>query len=240
MKIAICDDEIRFIKQFKNLILSEFSKFGCSCEFTEYTNSSTFLHHHFSDPFDAVFMDIDMPGISGFDVIQKIKEAKKIMPHIVFVTSHPEFVFDSFEYEPINYLVKDYPDFDKKIHLSVKQIIKHKKQSLTVEFFDEEYGKISKKLSDITHIESSRHYVLYYTNDDMQLIKRQNISEIEYEYSTFDYTRIHKKFIVNLRYIYNLDLKNNCVILRNKKTLPIGRSYKDIIIQEFNSFLRRD
>ena len=89
-------------------------------------------------------------------------------------------------------------------------------------------------------MESDKHYVIYHISEKETPIKmRYNISNIESEYSAYDFIRIHKRYIVNLHFITNIDTKNSEVMLGGINTkLPLSRNYKKNTDDKYTLFLR--
>lgn len=243
LRIAICDDDNSFIKNLKMYISKELKSFTREFTISDYSMGEVLLLHNSQEPFDVVFLDIDMPTLSGFDIASQIREGGNNQNvFIIFVTSYPEFVYDSFNYEPLNFIVKGHKDFDEKFHLVMKQLLKHVKQNKSLLLFSEELGNISTTLSKVSYIESDKHYVFYHILPDgkeLVISKRENISNLEDTLKPYDFIRIHKKYLVNLNYVFNVDLLNNMVTLKTNTELPLGRSYKNDTEQLFERFLRR-
>ncbi len=105
---------------------------------------------------------------------------------------------------------------------------------------DEVSGRISVRLNDIIYIESDKHYVIYHISGRGNAVRmRDNISDIETDYSAYDFIRIHKRYIVNLHFVSNIDSSNNEIILGSVHTkLPLSRNYKKNADEKYTLFLR--
>ena len=102
VKIAICDDEEKSVALHKKIVRECLQSEGIGCEITTYTLSQNLLYDITDDGFfyDLILLDIEMPGISGMEMPQKIKT---FLPNvrIIFVTSHTEYAIDAFELSSI-------------------------------------------------------------------------------------------------------------------------------------------
>lgn len=108
IKIAICDDEERAAALDEKIVRTCLQAQGIGCEITTYTQSRNLLFDITDDGFfyDLILLDIEMPGISGMEVPQRIKG---FLPNvrIIFVTSHTEYAIDAFELSIFRYVPKN-------------------------------------------------------------------------------------------------------------------------------------
>ena len=95
---------------------------------------------------------------------------------------------------------------------------------------------------NIVYIESNKHYLKYYIqNRETPIIKRGSINETESEISSYGFVRIHRGYIVNLKYIKSIDKKIGKVYINFngiRKPLTMGASYKENVDQRFTLYLR--
>ena len=108
VKIAICDDEEKSVALHERIVKECLQSVGIGCEITTYTQSRNLLYDIIDDAFfyDLILLDIEMPGISGMEMPQKIKG---YLPNvrIIFVTSHTEYAIDAFELSIFRYVPKN-------------------------------------------------------------------------------------------------------------------------------------
>ena len=108
IKIAICDDEEKSVAQHEKIVKGCLQAQGIGCEITTYTQSRNLLYDITDDGFfyDLILLDIEMPGISGMELPQRIKS---FLPNvkIIFVTSHTEYAIDAFELSIFRYVPKN-------------------------------------------------------------------------------------------------------------------------------------
>lgn len=240
ISVAICDDEPIFLQYFYKLLFNEFNAIACSIQIEKFTDGKLFLSQHESNPFDVVFLDIDMPDFSGFDIAKTLQENHNNC-NIVFVTNYGDLVYDSLYYQPFNFICKE-PNsfFEKRLHLVVLQIVQNFKQNQMIGFENDSIGKTSVRLKDIVFVESNQHSSIFHTIDNNKIfVKRESINDVKISLEKYDFIHIHRKYIVNLRYFLKLDRTNNYMLLRNGVTLPISRKKKDYIENAYTEYLRR-
>jgi len=180
---------------------------------------------------DIVFLDVDMPELSGLEV------ADIISPHtsVIFTTAYPNYAVQAFEKNGSDFLLKpiSFERFTKSV-TKVENLIRTKK--LSEHHPDDEHffinpgikGRIIQlSYSEIIYIEGLKNYVVLYTIDGKH-ITYLSMREIEKLISMSRFTRIHKSYIVNIDKIKSID--GNNVILSSGDELPIGISFKENFI----------
>jgi DNA-binding LytR/AlgR family response regulator len=191
----------------------------------------TFLQ---KNPVDLVFLDIQMPRMSGLELVRSLPEK----PAVIFTTAYREYGVDGFELDALDYLVKPitFDRFLKAIAKFNQQVVMKKGIDQTHEnnAFDKAYMyfKVNRDLvkiylKDIVYIESIRDYVKIIT-DNRSIITYQRISFMEEKLPEHKFLRIHKSYIVALDKITGFS--NDCVSA-GTFSLPVGRSYKPKFMQ---------
>ena len=176
---------------------------------------------------DLIFLDIQMPEVSGIQFVNTLKNP----PSIIFTTAFRDFALEAFELEAIDYLLKPISFerfvksvnkfFDKKITTSTVRL---EKGDTTENFLcvkaDRKVHKVL--LDDILYIESLDEYVKVYTRNNI-LVTRENISTLEQKLPRNSFVRIHRSFIVSAKGVTSLSADG---VELGKKLLPFGRAYK--------------
>lgn len=115
MKIAICDDEKKFLNKVKKLIVSNYAA-NDKLTICEFESGEQFLSHFKANQYDVIILDIKMKELTGLDVAEKIRETDKSVI-IAFLTSHQEFAPNGYEVNAFRYLLKGQPE-----HMYIKQL----------------------------------------------------------------------------------------------------------------------
>jgi two-component system, LytTR family, response regulator len=175
---------------------------------------------------DVVFLDINMPGKSGFDLIEALKNP----PNIIFCTAYDDFALKAFEENAIDYLLK--PITPDRLFKSVERLqnyfIKTKgTNNQNKKIFIKDGKKIFyTSLEDIFLIESSGNYVKYYFEKNIATI-RKTFKEAEEEFSVLGFISINRSQLVNKHFITTKNHKigrNLTINLKNGLTLTASRS----------------
>lgn len=240
MRIAVCDDNNAALKLLNKSIKNAFSKFTDEFNVTVFSDGTVLLNEHKKEPFDIVFLDIDMPVISGFDIAKSLRNDFSNC-YIIFVTSHSELVYESMNFQPFNFIRKNGNiPIDESILDIVSKLMQHMKQNEKIILEDYNYRKHSVLIRNIIYIESDGHYVTFYAlSDGFPIRIRGSITEHEEKYSKYDFVRIHKKYLINLRYLSQLNYNNNEIILgKINKHLPLSKRMKKEVKEKYIVYLR--
>lgn len=180
---------------------------------------------------DLMFLDIQMPFLSGFEVLRELSSP----PMVVFTTARHEFAVQAFELEVLDYLVKpiSFSRFEKAVARAVEYLAykkhQHSKSSEGKDYImirsDYRIHKIM--VQNIQYIEGLGEYVKIYTPEKM-FVTLAALKNLVAELPTDRFLRIHKSFIVSKAHV--LSYTHQSVRLVNAKELPLGRAYKDQFI----------
>lgn len=216
MKIALCDDERIFTDIFREKIEMTAEKCGIECTVSAFLNGAEMIS--MLNRFDAVFLDVDMPGLSGEETAEYIIGSEKTLP-IIFVTNHDDFVFSSFRYRPFGFLRKRC--IDSELEDIIKRLDKYLTEIERCYTFNSHNKLISVRINDINYIEVYGHETLVHTVNAV-IPTSKALSAIEKELSDYGFIRTHKSYIVNTRYIFSVE--RNSIILSNGENLPVSRT----------------
>ena len=186
---------------------------------------------------DLMFIDIDMPDISGLDLVKSL--VKK--PQIIFTTAYSEYAFEGFQVDAIDYLLKpiNYAAFLKaanksKIWFEANSPEKAEEQSKSDRkeiFVKSNYKVVRILLADISYIESANEYIKIFLDNQEVITTFMRLKNIEELLPAGDFMRVHKSFIINLNKILAVD--RNRIFIDKKKHIPVGEQYKEI----FNKYM---
>jgi len=185
---------------------------------------------------DIVFLDVDMPELSGLDVADIISSRSAV----IFTTAYPNYAVQAFEKNGSDFILKpiSFERFTKSV-TKVQNLLKPKKlaenQVANEHFFINPGVKgrmIQLSYSDILYVEGLKNYVVIYTIDN-KYITYLSLKEIENAIPQTKFIRIHKSYIVNIDKIKSID--GNIVLLSNSIELPIGISFKDSFLNIVNT-----
>ena len=177
-------------------------------------------------PIDLIFLDINMPEISGLSFAKSINKKIKV----IFTTAYREYAVDGFDLKAVDYLLKPI-SFERLIqsiskykheHVlpKVDQHIELSSEKSDFIFVRSDRKMIKINFSDLDYIESLSDYLKLYLNDKV-IITRETISSIEAKLPKNDFLRVHRS------YIDKIESFTQEFIEINKKAIPISRTYKN-------------
>lgn len=178
-----------------------------------------------NNPVDILFLDINMPILSGIELLKSIKKK----PKVIFTTAYPEFAVEGFDLEAVDYLLKpiNFSRFVKACERLQKNLPHKDSRNLeTLDLSDFVYvksGVTTHKLAwrEILYLEKDENYVIYHTAEK-QILSRQTLSDLESIFPSY-FCRIHKSYAISLLHIKQLDRESVSIL---DKRLPVGRTYK--------------
>ena len=186
---------------------------------------------------DLIFLDINMPHLSGIDFLKSIKNP----PMIIFTTAYAEFAVEGFELNAVDYLLKPiaYERFLKAVNKAYELYsLKNKRISGDETLTDSptdfmlvkvDYSTVRINLSEILYIEGLKDYVKIYCGP-RPILTKSTMKNIGEKLSGKNFLRVHKSYIVS---ISRIDSIENQRIIIGEKRIPVGEQYKD----EFNKVL---
>jgi len=190
-----------------------------------------------SKPVDLMFVDINMPDLSGLDFVKSLDNP----PMIIFVTAYSEYAIEGFKVDAIDYILKpiSYPDFLKaasKARNSLeKSFPKHSKEMSDQDclFVKSDYKVIRIGFDDIIYIEGMREYVRIHLVGGKPIMPLISLRQLEEQLPSNKFMRVHRSYIINLKKITSID--HSRILFDNKEYIPIGEQYKEIFQEYINS-----
>lgn len=230
LKIAVCDDEKVFRSDLKKIISTELDLSGIDYHISEFSSGEELLDTLGDTDFEIIFLDIEMRGLNGIAAAKELRARKK-PGEIIFVTSHPDFVFQGYEVRALNYIMKPY-ERDKIVSV-LHSALEAQDVSMEKYYVIEQQGKsIRLPLSSVKYFTSDRRIVHAVTPEKNYTFYEQ-LSELEAQLPG-SFIRIHSRYLINLKYLG--ELKGNSVIV-DGEALPVSRSCKSDLSIAFAKYM---
>lgn len=229
IRIFIVDDE-RYAREELSFLLQNFPNIEVVQELDK--GETTILQAISLQP-DVVFLDVEMPKMSGIEVAKSLLALKKV-PLIVFATAYPQFAAEAFRIDAIDYLLKPYDPNEikqtvERIHHRLFQDSPSKKTNSLGKLAVEQDGEIDYIfVKDILYLYPDGKISKIITETNEYEVK-SSLKELENRLAPFNFFRIHRSYLVNLNYVtrltpwfngaYELELANE------QEKLPVSRNY---------------
>ena len=179
---------------------------------------------------DLVFLDIQMPGLTGLDLLHSLAKP----PLVIMITAFEEHALEGFELEVIDYLVKPVP-FTRFAKAVQKAVHRHKLQKLDARaaaasldhvFVNANYSLVKVLLDDILFIESLKDYVKIRLSSGKDIITRLSLKAVEDKLDAARFMRIHKSYVIALD---KIDSVQKTQLTIGQREIPIGESYRTVL-----------
>lgn len=200
-----------------------------------------------------IFLDINMPGINGIEVADKLKKTASL---IIFSTAYDQYALKAFELEAFDYLLK--PFEDKRFYevlQRAKEVVETNQQAKFSQKFASLYKEYNNTLSphltefivkekgfehkihvdDIYYLEANSIYVLIHLKDK-SVLYRTALNLLEQQLPT-NFIRVHRSFIINTLWVKRIQYLNNntySITINNEDVIVSSRKYKEIIRTKIN------
>ena len=220
IRCVIVDDEPPAIRLLENYV----AKVSFLTLVSSTTSALEALSILNKEAVDVIFMDIQMPELTGLQISKIIKGQTKV----IFTTAYPQFALESYEMNAVDYLLKpiEFERFYEAV-LKIKsdtttQVDRTPKEDY---FFVKTDGKNNFEkvyLNNILYIEGLKNYAAIHLKTH-QIITYNTLKNIEAHLSNEDFIKIHRSYIVSLQHIHKTD---SMTVYINNNALPIGDTYK--------------
>ena len=230
MKIAICDDQMVMHTELKKRLENYAKKRNLIMIYNDYTNGLDLIGSQ--NEYDIIFMDYQMAEIDGLETARQIRK-KNTATAIIFLTSFPDIVFDTFEVNAYRFLVK--PIDDKKLESALDSFLADNDESNYILIkTDDSNKKIN--INDIIYIEASDKYCNIRTNEGTVLFKK-TLSEIEKMLPEDKFFRCHRTYLVGFRHI--VSHTSTDILFDNKERALISRVKISPFKKAFTNYIKR-
>jgi DNA-binding LytR/AlgR family response regulator len=193
-----------------------------------FTRPKEALEYLKAHPVDLLFLDIQMPSLTGIDLYRSVKNTM-----VIFATAYSEFAVEGFNLNAVDYLLKPftYERFQQAIEKAKKEQ-KLLKESADVPylFIRADYSLVKIELTDILYIEGLDDYLKIHLGSRKPLVARMTMKNILELIPSGEFVRIHRSYIVPVKRIKAI--KNKTVVIPELE-LPIGNSYEEKFLEIF-------
>lgn len=236
LRIGVVEDEqesmdilLKYLNDFKveNNIPLSISTFKCPNEFLMS-----------EEIFDLLFLDIEMPGMTGLDLARKIRKDNESVA-IIFVTYMAQYAIKGYEVDALDYIVKPvtYFDFALKMNKILKKVKINTDKVISIKSNGETYLL---PYNDIYYIEVSGHLLTYYTKKGA-LPVRSPLKKVEADFLANDFAKCNNYCLVNMKYITNVKGYDAFIQDKNYKAIvAISHPKKTIFVNTLNNFLGKN
>ncbi len=192
---------------------------------------------------DLLFLDIEMPVINGFDLLEKLMPVEFA---VVFITAYNDFAIKAFRFNALDYLVKpvtieDLREVVKKVekrqHFQTDQLQvlqqQFKKGSITKIAIPSQTGVTFIDLKDIVFVEAKSNYSDLVLVDKRKILISKTLKDIQSVLEQQHFLRIHRQYIINLNEVKHFNRNDSLLTMTSNDVLPVSRLQKDKLIEQY-------
>ncbi len=222
IQIAVCDDEKVMAEKNRQLVRQAASQEHIACDTAVYTDGKALLYDIAEDGFfyDLLLLDIEMPGISGMELVSKIKPSLPDVK-VIFITSHIEYAVDAFELSIFRYVPK--AELNQRLVNAAREALR----LIALEDGRTYTVSDSRRLEripyrDILYIQKDgKNSCIYSPRGPLRV--RKSLQTVYGELSAPEFLFLDRGCIANL--IHIMQVRDGMALLKNGELLPISRSH---------------
>jgi len=236
MNCIIVDDDKLSCKLLESYV-SKYTSLNLLGIFNDPVSGRNALAQH--KDIDLVLLDVKMPEMDGFDLIGSLEHP----PNIIIVSGGEEFALKAFDFNVVDFLLKPitYSRFCKAIDKTIRYFSTGKETSATGDeeiFIKKGSSLVKLKLKEIVYVEALENYVTLNTNTDKFTI-HFTMKAIESQLPSGVFLRVHRSFIINKSMIQAIKENSLDIIIGHTvKNIPVGKSFKDSLLNDINVMAR--
>jgi len=199
---------------------------------------------------DLVFLDIEMPRMNGFELLNQLKQ---INFEVIFVTAYDQFALKAFKFSAIDYLLKPivYEDLIAAVNKVEQRIIKnlgsdHLEALLSnINFLNKNLSTIAVPsleglefvpVEEINYCEAQVNYTSIHKTDGSSILLSKTLKNVESMLENHQFIRIHQSYLINIAHLKKyIRGQGGYVIMRNGANLPVSRNKKDDFISKISN-----
>jgi DNA-binding LytR/AlgR family response regulator len=223
---AIIVDDEPIARSFLERYCEKTGKITVSGSFPDSESALEYLQ---SNETDILFLDVEMPGDSGFQLMDKLQ----VMPKVILTTAKTDYAYDAFQYSVMDYLKKpfSFARFQEAVNKATESAVEKGPEARVNDIFIKSDGKFTRlNYEDILYIESLGDYVNYCTKDK-KFITHSTLKAVEEKMDRQNFMKVHRSYIVNLRKIS--DIQDHTLLIGGT-VIPISKMLKNVVMGRIN------
>lgn len=231
MKIAICEDDSKDMKQLKDLVDLYLHQHKLSCKVDCYANGNELLQNAPLNHYQLILLDIYLTDVNGVDLARQLLSDTNAS--ICFCSSCPDFAVDAFQLNSIHYILKPakYEDIQQIFKRCEERSTIFPSQQLSFRVNQQE---ISVPQHMVTYVEKFDKVAIVHTNT-AEFKTYQSLSVFESQLDSRTFIRPHRSYIVNMNFIDQMN--TDTILLKNGQSITLSRKNRNYIRNTYFDFL---
>lgn len=240
IRAVIVDDEPDSVK----LLQTEIQKHCPQVDMIgSYTNPQKALVDLEQLSFDLLFLDIEMPLMNGFELLEKILH---INFSIVFITAYNQYALKAFRFNALDYLVKPFESAElmeavskaqRRLKPSMDELAVLKKQMrgepINKIAIPGSNGVVFIDFNEIIYVEANNNYSKLVLTDQRNFTISKTLKDVQEVFEERHFLRVHRQYLINLNCLKQFNRNESMLTMNNGDVLPIARTQKEKLIEKY-------
>lgn len=231
LNIAICDDEGEMLNQIAGIIRCYMTEKNYQYRIEEFTSGEALLkkQNKLSD-YDLIFLDVEMPGIDGLEVANKIRDKYAPKVALAYISAYIKYAAEPYKVKALRYILKENKMIKRAIYECIDAYITESEYTEYRYHKKLKYEERDFAVGNIVYIESKLHDLIFYVMDNGKIKEYPatgRLDDEEKELKRFRFIRIHKSFLVNYSYIRDVS-RLGAELTINKRINIAQPRYNDV------------
>ena len=239
ISIALCDDEVKYLDYYENRITVVAQKLNLPFEIIRFKSGESLLFYLEDNPnkFHLIYLDIITDGINGIETAKKIRSFNSLTK-IIFLTSTKSFVFNAFEVNATDYLIKD--EHDEKFDILFKKTVSNLQLNFSGEVitFKSNNTDYLFELNQIKYFESDKRLIIIHLHNQESHEFYYKLGDLKNRLEANDFVLVHRSYLVNMQYIKKISKTE--LTLKDNSLIPVSRTYYNDLKEKFINYLKTD
>lgn len=233
IRIAILDDEARYLEREKNIAEKYFSKKGLVCTIETFQNAEWFLGGLGEEQFDIYILDVEMPRKTGLEVAREIRK-RYPEPVLIFATNFADYAIEAYEVNTYRYIPKEV--LEEKLKAALDALLPQILEKEEKYYIIEKKSNVEKiGYTDILYLKKDGRYtVVVHKRGESRV--RKSLADMHVELNSPEFIFIDKSVIVNIKHV--MGLKDHTVRMRDDARLAVGTTRLGQVRQALTDFWR--
>ncbi len=241
LRVAIVDDETIFINRYRKIVESLLGQQGIQFEIHTFSDSLHFREVYLKQPYDLVFLDIDMPNLSGIQLAADLRQVNH-KTSLIFVSAHNHFVFESIHYAPFRFIRKDHVDDElAEAVLAFCRMLEAEQNYIRLKLDNNRSDLVN--ISQIMYFYALRHSLFYCDSSRTSFrlaVRNYTMEQLEEMLRPYGFIRIHKSYLLNYSYIYQIQADHIVLTADVTEKLPLSRRRTAEVREQYRLLLREE
>lgn len=237
IKIYLCDDSKKVLEKYLQIITNIAEKNNIDINMLTFHSGEALLFHLEDEPNDAdiIYLDIIMEKLNGMETAKRLRSAG-CKAEIIFLTYSDDYIFEAFDVGAVQYIIKEGVTVEKfeEVFLRAVSLVDKKEK----EMFAFEFGNVKKvvPIQDISYFDIWKRVVTVHFGTETSKFYG-SMEQLENQFSSKGFARVHRSYMVNLSYIYQF--KSHNIVLRTGEIIPVGVTYMKPLQKTFSDYISK-